>query len=198
MDSLQEIMDFTAYAEGLKRELRNSFLSNGRQESVADHSWRMALMAMLIAPKTKLNLNMEKILKMILIHDLVEIEAGNIPTTEQTPEVLVQKDINEQRAIETIRKKLKNTSGEEIYLLWNEFEDLKTPEAIFAKIMDKVECIIQKNQQTIDRSEGEPGYFKKLSELGKIDSFLSSICESAIEKAGERDRKNQLWATNKT
>ncbi len=148
-------------------------------------------MAMMIAPKTKLNLDMEKVLKMILIHDLVEIEAGDVPTTKQTPSVLAQKRDDEQQAIETIKQKLEGATGEEVYSLWNEFEDLKTPEAIFARIIDKVECIIQKNQQTVDRSEGEPGYFEKLSELSKIDDFLASLSESVIEKAHERDRRNQ-------
>ena len=53
------ILNFIEYAEGLKRELRHSWLSDGRREDVAGHTWRMALMGIIIAPKTRLKLNIE-------------------------------------------------------------------------------------------------------------------------------------------
>lgn len=73
------ILQVIALAEKLKYEMRHSWLSNGRQESVAEHTWRMSLMAVLVQPYLDKTVQMEKLLKMVIIHDLVEAEAGDIP-----------------------------------------------------------------------------------------------------------------------
>lgn len=69
-----QILNFLHKAEGLKRELRHSWLSDGRQESVAEHSWRMSLMGILLVPYIKQKINIAHLLQMIICHDLVEIE----------------------------------------------------------------------------------------------------------------------------
>ena len=65
------ILQVIALAEKLKYEMRHSWLSNGRQESVAEHTWRMSLMAILVEPYLDQKVNIEKLLKMVIIHDLV-------------------------------------------------------------------------------------------------------------------------------
>jgi putative hydrolase of HD superfamily len=175
-----------SYVEGLKRELRNSWLSDGRQESVAEHSWRMVMMAMILAPQTKLKLDMEKVLKMAAIHDLAEIEVGDIPTIHQTNDVVRQKALDEQAAIETIRARFSQVS-EEVATLWREFEDQKTAEARFVRAIDKLECAIQKNQQTVDTKHGKPGYFEALEELCKDDSFLHDFYKQVAIDVAKRN-----------
>lgn len=64
--------------EKMKRILRHSWLTDGRQESVAEHTWMMCMMAMMLQDKVSLQIDMERVLKMIVIHDLVEIYAGDM------------------------------------------------------------------------------------------------------------------------
>jgi putative hydrolase of HD superfamily len=77
LNQLAAIMDVLQLAEKLKFELRHSWLSNGRQKSVAEHTWRMLLMAILIEPLLDQKVDLARLLKMIIIHDLVEAEAGD-------------------------------------------------------------------------------------------------------------------------
>ena len=107
------ILQVIALAEKLKYEMRHSWLSNGRQESVAEHTWRMSLMAILVEPYLDQKVNIEKLLKMVIIHDLVEAEAGDIPVfdTMNSHELQLQKQINEQEAILNIKRTLKVLSA---------------------------------------------------------------------------------------
>src|ERR1700741_2960386 len=82
MESVSRILNFLALSERLKLELRHSWLSNGRQESVAEHSWQMALMALLMHRHLEHPVDIAKTLKMILVHDLVEAEVGDVPFFE--------------------------------------------------------------------------------------------------------------------
>ena len=182
-------LQFITYLEGLKRERRNSWLSNGERESVSDHSWRMVMMAMILAPKTSLDLNMERVLKMAAIHDLAEIETGDIPTIHQTQEVVNQKNKDELAAFTKMRSMLDGDSGEELYSLFHEFEDQQTVEAIFVRILDKFECVIQKNQQSTDVEPGAEGYFEKLEKLCSIDPYLSSFYADLYEDVKKRNNK---------
>lgn len=77
--NLQNILKIIKLAEKLKSELRHSWLSDGRQESVAEHTWRVSLMAVLVEPYLTDRVDITKLLKMIIIHDLVEAEARDIP-----------------------------------------------------------------------------------------------------------------------
>lgn len=190
---IEKIVDFIEYSEGLKRLLRNSWLSNERQESVAEHTWRVALIASLIAPETDLKFDLGKILQMITIHDLVEIEAGDVPSINQVGLAIKLKSESEQKAIEKIRKMLPVESGEKVYLLWQEFEKQKTNEARLAKISDKIEAVVQKYQHTTSRwisfdennRYGAKGYMEKLSRACSIDPFLLSVF-------GEVNKRNDL------
>src|SRR6056297_1491823 len=95
---LTKVLKLLNLAEKLKFELRHSWLSNGRQESVAEHSWRLALMVVLLAPHLGEPVNMEKALKMALIHDLVEAEAGDVPVFDcVNPAVKENKVLREQQ-----------------------------------------------------------------------------------------------------
>ena len=124
----RRLVDFMAFAEGLKRELRHSWLSDGRRESVAEHSWAMALMALIAAPHLERPVDLAKALKMILVHDLVEAAAGDVPVFE-IGERKARKTERERAAIEEIRARLGAPVGEEIHALWHEFEDRRTDEA---------------------------------------------------------------------
>ncbi len=151
MDQLRNILLLLHLAEKLKFELRHSYTSAGRQESVAEHTWRMALMAILLEPYLDKKIEIGKTLKMIIIHDLVEAEAGDVPFPRmvQNAELKKVKEEKEKRAIENIRTMLNDRVGEELYSLWHEFEARETYEAKVAYALDKLEVQIQHNEADI-------------------------------------------------
>ena len=132
---ITSILKVVTLAERLKFELRHSFTSNGRQESVAEHTWRMSLMFVLIEPLLKQKVDTARLLKMIILHDLVEAEAGDISALEviRNPEIKLKKVEMEKKAIENLRLVLKEINGQEIYDLFFEFEEKETYELTLRK-----------------------------------------------------------------
>jgi putative hydrolases of HD superfamily len=141
------ILNVLALAERLKFELRHSFTSSGRQESVAEHTWRMSLMAVLIEPLLTQKVDTARFLKMIIVHDLVEAEARDISALDvlRNPEIKSAKVEKEKQAIENLRESLKDTNGQEIYDLFHEFEEKQTYESKVANALDKLEVQLQHN-----------------------------------------------------
>jgi putative hydrolases of HD superfamily len=141
---LNQILDFLHFSEGLKKELRHSWLSNGRQESVAEHTWRMMLMAILLESKIDSKLDLLKVLKMIIIHDIAEITVGDsVPYEKQKHEM--HKKLEEQE-MSRLKEKFKSNVMGEIYDLWIEYSKGETLEAEFAKALDKLEVRLQHNE----------------------------------------------------
>src|ERR1700745_4129344 len=97
---INAILNVLTLAERLKFELRHSYLSSGRQESVAEHTWRMSLMAVLIQPLLKTKVDTARMLKMIIIHDLVEAEAKDVSALDvlRDPSLRIQKVKGRQRS----------------------------------------------------------------------------------------------------
>src|ERR1700704_5344946 len=102
---IASILKVLSLAERLKFELRHSYTSSGRQESVAEHTWRMALMAVLIEPLLPKKVDTARLLKMIIIHDLVEAEAKDVSALDvlRNPEIRIEKIAREKKAIENLR-----------------------------------------------------------------------------------------------
>src|SRR5688572_1703158 len=144
---IASILNILALAERLKFELRHSYTSSGRQESVAEHTWRMSLMAVLIEPLLEQKVDTARLLKMIILHDLVEAEATDISALDvlRNPEIKIDKIEREKRAIENLRLALQNTNGQEIYDLFHEFENKETYESKVANALDKLEVQLQHN-----------------------------------------------------
>ncbi len=178
-NEITKILNLLTLAEKLKFELRHSWLSNGRQESVAEHTWQMALMAILLHRHLEIPVDLEKTLKMILIHDLIEAEAGDIPFFEVS-ERKSNKVQLEQRAIENIKHLLQNETGNEIYDLWYEFEAAQTNEAKFAKAIDNLE--VQQQHNLASLSTWEPIEYElvynKMDKHCDYDPFLKAFCHA--------------------
>ncbi|MCL5666755.1 MAG: HD domain-containing protein [Patescibacteria group bacterium] len=137
---LKQILSFLHEAEKLKSVLRHSWLSSGRRESTAEHTWRMALMAMLVHPYLKRKPDLFKTLKIILVHDLVEVYAGDSVAWKKDRS---QKDNLEKQAIIKLEKLLPGKQGSGVRKLWQEYQTYKTREAKFAKALDRLEVKIQ-------------------------------------------------------
>jgi putative hydrolases of HD superfamily len=146
-EQISSILEVLTLAERLKFELRHSYISSGRQESVAEHSWRMSLMAVLMEPLLRQRIDMARLLKMIIIHDLVEAEAKDISAldTLRDPAIRIKKAASEKQAIENLRSALASTNGQDIYDLFYEFEEKQTYEAKVANAFDKLEVQLQHN-----------------------------------------------------
>ncbi|MEO8108576.1 MAG: HD domain-containing protein [Ginsengibacter sp.] len=144
---ITSILKVLALAERLKFELRHSYTSSGRQESVAEHTWRMSLMAVLIEPLLTQKVDTARLLKMIILHDLVEAEATDVSALDvlRNPEIKLAKIEKEKQAIENLRSTLKDTNGQEIYDLFYEFEEKQTYESKVANALDKLEVQLQHN-----------------------------------------------------
>jgi putative hydrolase of HD superfamily len=144
---ISSILKVLTLAERLKFELRHSYTSNGRQESVAEHTWRMSLMAVLIEPLLKQKVDTARLLKMIILHDLVEAEASDTSALDvlRNPGIKADKIEREKRAIENLRLALQDSTGQEIYDLFYEFENKETYESKVASALDKLEVQLQHN-----------------------------------------------------
>ncbi len=144
---ITSILQVLTLAERLKFELRHSYTSSGRQESVAEHTWRMSLMAVLMEPLLTKKVDTARLLKMVIIHDLVEAEAKDVSALDvlRNPNLRIAKIEREKQAIESLCSSLKETNGQEIYDLFYEFENKDTYEAKVANALDKLEVQLQHN-----------------------------------------------------
>lgn len=139
---IEKVLDFFQESEKLKSAIR--FLERGGpiKESSADHSWRLALMVFVVAEELKLNINLEKSLKIALIHDLAESITGDIDYMLVAEGKISKKEKTELElnAMQKIKATLPKI-GNEIFTLWNEFEKSSTREAIFVKALDRLETL---------------------------------------------------------
>jgi len=166
----KEILDFMKFSQKLKNQKRDILMPDGTYESVADHSWHLALMVMLVHPKLEGKADLLRSLKMVLVHDLVEAEIGDLPYFERDKDADLKawKHKQEQKEIARIREMISGDLGQEIYDLWHEFEEQKTEEAKFCKALDSMEA----NYQAImleDISYWDDSYYK--SAFFKADKY---------------------------
>jgi len=185
-NTVTSILSFLKFSERLKCELRHSWVSSGRQESVAEHCWQMALIAIATYQYLEHPVHIEHVLQMIVLHDLIEAETGDIPFFESSSRQLMKAE-REQLAIRTIRAMLPEPLGQDVYRLWQEFEAGTTPEAQFVKALDHLEVQFQHNLadfQTWEAIEYELVY-TKMDASCQHDTFLRMLCE-AIKQDAEK------------
>lgn len=139
---LSGTLAFLREAERLKKVTRTSWTSDGHRESVAEHTWRLCLMAVVLEAELP-SLDMARLLKMCVIHDLGEAIGGDISAKEQ-PEA--GKAEQERRDLLELLEPLPGPVRESIVELWDEYEAATSPEAKVAKALDKLETIMQHNQ----------------------------------------------------
>lgn len=140
----KELLSALSVAERLKCATRHCYTSTGRHESVAEHSWRIALMAMLLTPEFP-GVNMDRVIRMCLIHDLGEAFTGDIPTFDKTAADTETEDRMFDEWVSTLPE---DTRAEWRELL-SEMEALQTPEARLYKSLDKMEAVISHNESDI-------------------------------------------------
>lgn len=191
-----QILKFLEFSSNLKKQERTIKLSWERNESVADHSWQLSLMVLLVYPYLDKKIDLLKTLKMALVHDLAEAEIGDIPhgQTALNPKLKQEKRLKEEKEIKKIRNMLKSDKlGQEIYDLWHEIEALETQEAKFIKALDSVEA---NHQSTLFDVSYWDNYFYKIALtkakkyckhekiLAELDRQVTSNMKKEFKKAG--------------
>jgi putative hydrolase of HD superfamily len=142
-DKLLAYLQFFREAERLKNVYRTSWTSGGQPESPASHTWRLCLMVLAVEAEFP-EIDMARVLKMCVVHDLGEAIHGDIPAIHQGERP--PKADQERADLQTLIAPLPAAAQGEILSLWDEYESAATPEARIAKAFDKLETLLQHNQ----------------------------------------------------
>jgi putative hydrolase of HD superfamily len=143
---VEQQLAFLVEADKLKSVLRRtSLMDASRRENTAEHSWHLALAAIVLEEYASAPVNMAKVLRMLTVHDVVEIDAGDTFAYDKAGNAT--KEERELRAAERIFGLLPGELGAELRGLWNEFEQNATMEARFANAVDRIQPFLQ-NRET--------------------------------------------------
>lgn len=187
----RQFLNILDTAEKLKDVMRHSYTFGGRRESVAEHSWRLALMAMLLKDEFK-DIDIDKVIKMCLVHDIGEAFTGDIPVFAKTSEDRQHEASVVDKWINSLPEDLRPV----MFALFDEIDGMDTKEAKLYKALDKLEALIQHNEADIStwleleydlqieyasKECSFHPYTKKLRELVKKDS-INKIGENVNAK----------------
>lgn len=184
-ERLKKQMDFLLEIDKMKEITRQTYLADGsRKENDAEHSFHLAVMAYVLADYANEPIDREKTMIMCLVHDLVEIYAGD--TYAYDTKGYESKAAREQAAAEKLYGLLPEDQGRELKGLWEEFEAAETPEARFANVLDRVQPVMLTDAAD-GKSWKEHGVQKswiagRNKNLARGSKALASYCMGLIEK----------------
>jgi putative hydrolases of HD superfamily len=184
-DDLLGVLAFLREAERLKNVYRTSWTSGGQRESTASHTWRLCLMAVVLEPYLPA-LDMAKLLKICIIHDLGEAISGDIPAIHQRASA--PKAEGERQDLLTLLQPLPDPIRQEIVALWDEYEAATSPEASVAKALDKLETIMQHNQGANPPDFDylfNVGYARKFTDAVPLAAQLRTILDAETQRRAE-------------
>jgi putative hydrolases of HD superfamily len=140
-ETIPKILEFMLYAEKLKSTMRHNWMRSGRQESSAEHTWRATLLAIICLEYAGVELNFEKLIKMLVIHDLAESVDGDVPGWDKNDRENRKRKEKENSKLMfgTLPKKL----SDEYYNLFIEFEEGESIEAKYGQAIEKIESQLQ-------------------------------------------------------
>ncbi|ANX01291.1 HD domain-containing protein [Thermoclostridium stercorarium] len=189
MDKLRQQISFIVEIDKLKNIYRQSYLTDGsRHENDAEHSWHLAVMAFILAEYADEKVDLLKVIKMVLVHDLVEIDAGDTYCYDER--AMRDKKEREEKCAKRLFSMLPDEQRNEMYELWEEFERMETPEARYAAALDRLQPVLL-NYFSGGKSWNEHGIYvdQVLNRNGRIkDSsqklweFVESLLHDAVEK----------------
>ncbi|WP_243371105.1 HD domain-containing protein [Microvirga solisilvae] len=187
-DRILGALEFLREAERLKCTLRSGFTSDGRPESTAEHTWRLCLMALVFADEFD-GIDVLRLIKLCIVHDLGEALSGDIPAIMQTEGS--NKSAQERADLEVLTTSLHAEKRAEILSLWEEYEAAQTPEAILAKGLDKLETILQhvqgKNPADFDYAFNL-GYGRKHTSAHPLLAQIRAILDEETRARAEQKR----------
>ena len=141
-DQLLKQIDFLKEIDKVKYiQRKTKLLNSDRNENDAEHSWHLAMMAIILSGHSNVQVDVLKVVKMVLIHDIVEIDSGDIFIYDAVQSH--SNTVQERIAAERIFGLLPEEQAAEMIAIWEEFEEGKTDEAKFARSMDRLEPLLQ-------------------------------------------------------
>jgi putative hydrolases of HD superfamily len=185
-DRLKRQMDFLLEVDRLKEVYRQSYLiSADRHENSAEHSWHLAIAALLLAEHANQPVNTSHVVRMVLVHDLVEIDAGD--TFIYDTHGNLEKAVKEEKAADRIFGLLPSDQRDEWRALWQEFERRETAEAKFANALDRLLPVLH-NYFTNSRSWKEHGIIReqaltKNAVIGEGSQTIWNLVATLIREA---------------
>ena len=187
-DELLQVLDFLRAAEALKTASRSGYTSAGERESVAEHTWRLCLMALVLRPGFP-EVDFAKLIRICIVHDLGEAIGGDVPAPEQARRG-ASKSADERRDLLTLVASLPVAQRDEIVALWDEYEAGATPEARLAKGLDKLETILQHTQGANPHDfdyRFNLGYGRQHTEHHPLLVALRGILDADTERRARED-----------
>ena len=189
MNHLLNQIEFIREIDKLKYIFRKTKLINSdRPENDAEHSWHLAMMAIVLAGHANEPIDLEKVMKMVLIHDIVEIDSGDVFAYDTTKS---HDNFDEElKAARRIFGILPKEQAEEFLNIWIEFEEMKTPESKFARALDRLEPLLQNASNNggtwreFDVKYDKVIEKKKVIKDGseKIWEFAKQLIDESVEK----------------
>lgn len=187
---IKDFMEIVHFAENLKNQTRHAWTSAGRHESVAEHSWRLCLMAYFFRDKFP-GADMDKVIRMCVFHDIGEAFTGDIPAFEKTK---ADSDVEDERIDEWIAG-LPAPYNEELGELFAEMRKRETLESKIYKALDKMEAVIQHNESDIRtwlslEYELQLTYGEKETAFSRVFQELKQLANDETREKIEREGGN--------
>ena len=179
----RELLNALSVAERLKDTTRHCYTSGGRHESVAEHSWRLALMAYWVSDEFP-ELDLNRVIKMCLIHDLGEAFTGDIPTFRKTQ----ADEDREASLLSNWVRSLPEPYASDMTALYAEMDALSSQEAKLYKSIDKLEAVIQHNESPI--STWEPHEYELnrtyATDIVQFSSYLKELRAEILKDTNDK------------
>lgn len=190
---VEKIMNFLIEIDKAKNIFRRNYICDGsRRENDAEHSWHISVMAMLIKEFGPADTDISKVIKMLLVHDLVEVYAGDTYCYDK--EANKGKEEREEVSAKELFGILPEDLNLEFYGLWREFEAGKTNEAVLAGVCDKLQPLLLNyiseggawkenditKKQVLERTSSVKAYSKELWEY--VEAKINDACEKGYLK----------------
>ncbi|HWA78201.1 MAG TPA: HD domain-containing protein [Polyangiaceae bacterium] len=191
LSRLEQQLNFVKEIDQLKRVQRKSFVSGSRRlENSAEHSWHVAMMAWVLSEHAAPpGVDVDRVLKMLLVHDLVEIDAGDTLLYAEAEMQRAQRE-REVAAAERLFSLLPDGQGSQLRALWEEFEARESPDAKFAAAVDRLQPLILNfmSEGAAWRRHGvtAPEVIEKNRHIAEGSPGLWAAAEQLIEEAIRR------------
>ena len=195
-DLLLKQMSFIHEIDKIKYIFRKSRLfASDRHENDAEHSWHLAMMAIVLADYANEPVDILKVLKMLLIHDIVEIDAGDVFLFDSV--IRQNNSVAEYKAADRIFGLLPGDQAAEFIEIWQEFEAAQTPESLFARAIDNLEPILQNISNGGGTWEEFSVSYESVIEKKKVIQYGSKHLWEFTEELLKESLKNGILKSEK-
>lgn len=178
-------MDFILEVDKVKHIFRQNYLADGtRRENDAEHSWHLALMAVLLKEYAEEEVDLARVLPMVLIHDLVEIDAGDTYAYDEAG--AATKEERETRAADRIFAILPEDQGAWLRELWDEFEAYETADAKYAHMLDNCQPLLLNHasdgKSWMEHQVKKSQIYKRNRHTGEVSGEIWAYMQTLVEK----------------